>query len=412
MNPGEILRTALAEIRGHKLRSSLTLLGIILGTLSITVMTSFLDGIIATVWEGISGLGFDGVMYVVSEGPRNLKEQEIFARSKGLQPADAKAILARGGPIGAVAPVMYWEEVVARSGVERKVRVLGVTADYSPVRNRKVSAGRFFNEQDEASYGRVCVLGARLARRLFGKDDPLGKTVTMGGRQFRVVGVGQDLTNPFVHDHEFIEEMEGMIIPLSTLRKFYTGEEMSLAFIAVKAKDTDKLDSTKAETINAMTMAHRGATDFKIENIAEEILRARVEIKEQLWDWRVVLGTIAGISLIVGGIGLLSVMLISIGERMYEIGLRKAMGATDTQVFLQFLAEAVVLSLIGGILGAGCGVGVTKAFSGFFKTGLPVNLSGLSFALGISIFLGVAYGTYPALKASRTSPVDALRTAA
>lgn len=412
MNQGEILRTAMAEIRGHKLRSALTLLGIILGTLSITVMTSFLDGIVATVWDGISGLGFDGVMYVVSQGPRNLREQELFARSKGLQPADAGLLLARGGPVGAVAPVMYWEEVVARGGVERKTRVLGVTSAYSPVRNRKVGAGRFINEQDEEAYGRVCILGSRLARRLFGKDDPLDKTVTVAGRQFRVVGVGEDLSNPFVNDREFIEEMEGMAIPLSTLRKFYTGEDLPLAFIAVKAKDTDELDALKAEIVAAMTIAHRGAPDFRVENIAEEMLKARVEVKEQLRNWRVVLGTIAGISLIVGGIGLLSVMLISIGERMYEIGLRKAIGATDTQVFFQFLAEAVVLSLIGGLLGAALGVGVTKAFSGFFKTGLPINLPGLAFALGISVVLGVAYGIYPALKASRTAPVEALRSAA
>jgi len=142
------------------------------------------------------------------------------------------------------------------------------------------------------------------------------------------------------------------------------------------------------------------------------MLRARKEVKDVVRSWRIVLSTIAGISLVVGGIGLLSVMLISIGERLYEIGLKKALGATDVEIFLQFLAEAVVLSSLGGLLGAGAGVALTKSVSGFFSAGLPINLFGLSMAFGVSVALGVVYGISPAYKASRLSPVDALRSAA
>jgi putative ABC transport system permease protein len=412
MNPGEIVRTALSEIRHHKMRSVLTLMGIILGTLSITVMTSFLDGVEQTLWQGFADLGFDGVMYVTDREARDLRESEIFTRSTGLQPRDAEVVLARGKTVSAVAPVIYDEQIVRRGGVERKARVMGVTPGYAVIRGRKLESGRFLDEYDDDTFARVCVLGHRLNLRLFGTEDPIGKSVTVDGRSFRVVGVGQKLGNVFFNDRDFVEEMEGIYLPLSTLRKFYTGEEQPLTFLAVKTNDLERLGDLKSEVISSLKIAHRGAQDFKVENIAEEIVRSRAGVKTVIQNWRIVLGSIAGISLLVGGIGLLSVMLISIGERVYEIGLRKAIGAGDLQVFVQFLMESVVLSLIGALLGAAAGVGITKAAAGFFPSGLPINMGGLAFAIGIAIALGVLFGIYPALKACRMAPVEALRSAA
>jgi len=412
MNAGEIIRTSLSEIRHHKMRSSLTLLGIILGTLSITVMTSFLDGVVGAVWSGFSDLGFDGVMYVQDREARDLRETVVFGRSRGLQPEDARVILARREKVTAVAPVSYDQMIVRRGEVERKVRVIGATASYNVVRGRRMDSGRFFDDLDESSFSRVCVIGYRLEKRLFGSEDPLGKTLSVDARPFRVVGVGQHLGNPLFNDDELDEEMEGIYLPLGTLRKFYQGEDAPLAFMAVKTDDAEHLGALKSEVTASLRLAHRGAEDFRVQNIAEEILRARKELTGVLNSWRIVLGSIAGISLLVGGIGLLSVMLISIGERLYEIGLRKAIGASDLDVFMQFLLESVTLSLIGALLGAAAGVGITKAAAGFFPSGLPINLGGLAFAIGIAISLGVLFGLYPALKASRMAPVDALRSAA
>ena len=410
MNLGEILRTSLGEIRHHKMRSALTLLGIILGTLSITVMTSFLDGVVATVWQGFDDLGFDGVMYVVDREARDLRETSLFTRSRGLQPSDAGVVLARRRSISAVAPAMFREEILRRGNVERKARILGVTSAYQIVRQRGTEAGRFFSEAEERSFARVCVIGHRARRRFFGTEEPIGKSIGIAGRLFRVVGVAKKLGNEFVNDDEFIEEMEGVYVPLGTLRKFYTGENEPLAYLAIKTDDPERLGDVKAEVIASLRIAHRGAQDFRVENIAEEMLRERKEVKDVLNSWRIVLGSIAGISLLVGGIGLLSVMLISIGERLYEVGLRKAIGATDAQIFLQFLSEAVVLSLIGGLLGAGAGIGITKAVSGFFPSGLPIHVGGLVFAIAVAVLLGVLYGVYPAIKASRLAPVEALRS--
>ena len=412
LNLGESFRTAMSEIWGHKLRTVLTLLGIFLGTMAIVVMSSFLDGIVITVWRGFEGLGFDGVVYVENHGARDLREQSINARSKGLQPEDADVIMARRKLVSAVAPVEMDQEIVRRGSTERKARVFGVTPSYAEVRSRRVSAGRWFGELEERSFARECVLGVRLKSRLFGSEDPLGKFVAVGGRPFRVVGVGQKLGNIFVNDDDDDEEMEGIYLPLSTLRKFYTGEQDPLSFIAVKASNAEKVGDLKAEVDSALILAHHGARDFRTQNIAEMMLRERKGVSEQLMNWKIVLGSIAGISLLVGGIGLLSVMLISIGERLYEIGLRKAIGATDKEIFLQFLCESMVLSLMGGLLGVGVGAIGILSLGAFLPFKLPIGLGSLLFSLLIALALGAAYGIYPAIKASRYQPVDALRSSA
>ena len=412
MNLGEILRTVFVEIRGHKMRSVLTLLGIILGTFAITVMTSFLDGIVASVWRGFSDLGFDGVMYVVDREPKDLREQSIFARSKGLQPEDAAVLLSHGKLVWDVAPAVYDEAMIKRGTVERNARIMGVTPSFARVRGRRVAEGRFIDESDERMFARVCVLGHRLKQRLFGAEDPLGKTVLVGGTACRVVGVGPKLGNQFFDEDDFAEEMEGLYVPLSTIRKLYSGQDAPLSFMAVKTRQFEKLGELEAEVLASLRIAHRGAQDFRVQNIAQEIVKARVQVGEIITNWRIVMGSISGISLLVGGIGLLSVMLISIGERLYEIGLRKAIGATDLEIFLQFLFESVILSVIGGLLGAGFGILTTKLVGGFVSTGFPIHMMGVVSSIGIAIVLGVLYGIYPALKASRLAPVEALRSAA
>ena len=412
MNPWETIRTVLGEIRHHKMRSALTLLGIILGTLSITVMTCLLDGVIQTVTAGLSNLGFDGVVLVSNRQARDLTESAIFARSEGLQPQDADLLMSRANLIQSVAPIDFYEAIVRRGNVERNARITGATPSYAYVRNRSVENGRFLNEADETSFSRVCVLGYRLKNRLFGTEDAVGQTISIGSRRFTVVGVGEKLGNQFVNDDDFIQEMEGMYMPLSTLRKFYSGEDNPVALLAVKTKDMERLGDLKSEVEASLKIAHRGAQDFKVSNVAEEILRARQQVGEEIRSWQIVLGAIAGISLVVGGIGLMSVLLISIGERLYEIGLRKAIGATDFEIFMQFLSESVILSLIGGALGVAGGVAITLWAAQFFPSGLPIQPTGLAIALGTALALGILYGIYPALIASRLEPVEALRSAA
>ncbi len=412
MNLWETIRSVLGEIRHHKMRSVLTLLGIILGTLSITVMTCLLQGVVETVWAGFADLGYDGVVLVSNRQARDLTESAVFARSEGLQPEDTRILLGRAKTVSAVAPMDFYEDIVRRGDVERKIRITGATPSYAFVRNRAMESGRFLNEADDQGFARVVVLGYRLKSRLFGSENAVGQTVSLGSRRFTVVGVGKKLGNNFVNDDDFIQEMEGLYMPLRTLRKFYSGEEGPLALMAVKTKDVDRLGDLKSEVEASLAIAHRGARDYRVMNIAEEMLRARKQVSEELRSWKIILGSIAGISLVVGGIGLMSVLLISIGERLYEIGLRKAIGATNLEVFMQFLAESVILSLLGGILGVAGGVGITLWAGAFFPSGLPIQVGGLAIALGTALALGILYGIYPALIASRLEPVEALRSAA
>ncbi len=412
MNLWETIRSVLGEIRHHKMRSVLTLLGIILGTLSITVMTCLLQGVVETVWAGFADLGYDGVVLVSNRQARDLTESAVFARSEGLQPEDTRILLGRAKTVSAVAPMDFYEDIVRRGDVERKIRITGATPSYAFVRNRAMESGRFLNEADDQGFARVVVLGYRLKSRLFGSENAVGQMVSLGSRRFTVVGVGKKLGNNFVNDDDFIQEMEGLYMPLRTLRKFYSGEEGPLALMAVKTKDVDRLGDLKSEVEASLAIAHRGARDYRVMNIAEEMLRARKQVSEELRSWKIILGSIAGISLVVGGIGLMSVLLISIGERLYEIGLRKAIGATNLEVFMQFLAESVILSLLGGILGVAGGVGITLWAGAFFPSGLPIQVGGLAIALGTALALGILYGIYPALIASRLEPVEALRSAA
>jgi putative ABC transport system permease protein len=196
-------------------------------------------------------------------------------------------------------------------------------------------------------------------------------------------------------------------IPLTTAQKYFVGADTVQAW-AFKA-DPEKMGDAQKEAEALMRRSHRGITDFKIQNIGQEILRVRKEIDKLIVNWNIVLASIAGISLLVGGIGIFSVMQISIGERTYEIGLRKAIGATDPEIFGQFLIESVSLSLVGGLVGAALGYGVTLMAAQAFPDGLSVSPLGLLLAAAFAIVIGLAAGVYPALRASRLTPVDAIR---
>ena len=407
----EILLGGFTQIRHHKLRSFLTLIGIILGTGSIIFMTSMLNGIILSVWDGFDELGYDGVMYVVAKAPKDSVERARFSLSEGLMPEDAKILLARKELVTAAAPVQYSQLLFMAGGETREVRVAGVTPAYAAVRKRFTALGRTLNENDMTTFARVCVLGHRLRTRLFGTEDPLGRQVIIGDVRFNVVGVGEKLGNEFVNDSDFIEEMEGALVPLTTLRKYFTGDDAPIDYIAVKTTAVESLSQVQAEIQASLSTAHRGVGNFRIENIAQEMVKQRVEVKEVVNNWQVVLGTIASISLLVGGLGLLSVMIISINERLYEIGMRKAIGASDLEIFVMFMVESVTLALTGAGIGVGVGLTLVKALEGFFPSGLPVDWVGVGWAIGVALSLGLGFGLYPAMKASRMAPVEAMRGA-
>jgi putative ABC transport system permease protein len=255
----------------------------------------------------------------------------------------------------------------------------------------------------------VALLGHKLKQDAFGNEQALGREIIVRGVRFRVVGVLKNLGNDQVNDDEMERDNLKVYVPITTAQKYFAGTDAVDAW-AFQA-DPQRLEDAQKEAEALMRRSHRGITDFKVQNIGEEILRVRREIDKLIVNWKVVLASIAGISLLVGGIGIFSVMQISIGERTYEIGLRKAMGATDPEIFGQFLIEAVSLSLVGGAMGAALGYGVTLLAGQAFESGLPVSPLGLALAAGFAIAIGLGAGVYPALRASRLHPVDAIRGA-
>jgi putative ABC transport system permease protein len=365
-----------------------------------------MDGVTGAIAQGFTDLGFDGVFAVVPRQPRTPEERLLFSQSPGLRASDLDVLRRRGREISGVSGRAESRVIVAANDEAVPCRVIGVEPDYRWMRNREPAEGRFFSEGDLLAGTRVCVIGSRLRRRLFGKGDAVGRDITVGDVRFRVVGVGRKLGNTWIRDGDLTEEMEGVVAPLRTvLRDFRGGGAMDM--VEVKARDVGNLDAAVAEARRILVAQH-GVADVRIENVAGEILRARDEGGRQVSNWRIVMLSIAGVTLIVGGVGLLSVLLISLAERTYEIGLRKALGAKGSDIFALFLVESLLLAAIGAALGIVLGVVVTHVAGRGFPDGLPVSVSGVFLALAAAMIVGLLFGLGPALRASAMPPVACL----
>jgi putative ABC transport system permease protein len=406
----EAVRTSLAEILSHKLRSALTLVGIVLGTTALVVMVSVIGGLAEAVEKGLSDLGFDGVVFVVPAEPAARLEREKQGYSRGLRRADGRVLDAGMEVIDDAAPVLgLGDETVRMNGRNLKALVEGVTPAWGRIRNRRPEVGRYVVERDVETRATVAVIGQKLKEDVFGTEDAVGREIMVRGVRFRIVGVLGKLGSSQVNDGEMERDNSKIYIPVSTAQKYFVGADTVNAW-AFQADPAD-LGAAEKEAEALMRRSHHGITDFKVQNIGEEILRVRKEVDKLIVNWQIVLASIAGISLLVGGIGIFSVMQISISERTYEIGLRKSIGATDPEIFGQFLIESVSLSLVGGLLGSSLGYGITTLAGRAFEGGLAVSPVGLLLAAGFAITIGLTAGVYPALKASRLPPVEALRAA-
>jgi putative ABC transport system permease protein len=405
--PLEAIRTTFAEIWAHKLRSFLTLIGVVLGTAAVTVNVTIIDGVKVMVWEGIRGLGFDGVMFVVPRSPEDPIELRKRTYSRGLAARDLDVVAGGATTLDSVAAVRLANLVVAARGVQRRVRIYGITPSYGRVHDREVSAGRWLEDSDELESRKVAVLGVDLAERLFGTDDPVGKPVRIGDALFRVVGVETRLGNRMANSGWTRREMTGALIPLSAFRAYLQGGE-GITILSVKTGDAQHLTLVKSQLERLVRRSHHGISDFEVENIADEILKAEKEIRVMMRNWTIVLAAIAGISLLVGGVGIYSVLKISLAERLFEIGLRKAMGASDRAILLQFMVESTTLSILGATVGCLVGAVISQLASGMFEAGLSLAPLGLVLGVGFAVAVGVFAGVFPSLAAARLTPVEAL----
>jgi putative ABC transport system permease protein len=408
MHLGESIRTSLEEVKAHPLRSMFTLVGVILGTLALVVVLSVLDGVEAAVWQGMEDLGLDGVLIVSARTPTDRVEAAKAHISRGLRSEDTKRF-ENSTLITAVGPVGETRAVVTAGRVTRRVNIYGITPAFVTIKGRKTSEGRFVSESDQEAKATVCILGFKLKQQLFGGDNAVGQQISVGGRRLTVIGVGTKFNMEFVNDDDLRKETGGVYLPYSVYEDMF-GRTTALSYMLAKAAEPEKSIEAEDETAGVLAQAHNGIHDVRVSNVGKEILKERGNIQTILKNWRIVFFSIAGISLLIGGVGIFSVLKISISERLFEIGLRKSIGASDPEVFLQFLVESVTLSVVGAAIGLAGGIGLVKLIAGFFPAGLPVSMFGLSVASGFAISIGLLAGLYPSLSASRLQPVEALRS--
>ena len=407
MQIGESVRTSVEEVKAHPLRSMFTLFGVILGTLAIVVVLSVLDGVSAAVWQGIDDLGMDGVIVMSQRAPSDKVERAKSYLSRGLRVEDLKWFTDAEN-ITSVSPVGETRAVVTAGRVTRRVNIYGVTSEFATIKNRTTSTGRWISQNDNAGVAPVCVLGYKLKEQLFGGGDALGQMINIGGRRLTVVGVGTKFNMQFVNDDDMRKETGGVYIPFSIYGDMF-GRTHAISYVLAKATVPEKSIDAEDEAARTISRAHHGINDVHVENVGKEILKERGNIVTILRNWRIIFFSVAGVSLLIGGVGIFSVLKISIGERLFEIGLRKSMGATDAEIFVQFLIESITLSVVGAAIGVGGGIIVVKLISQAFPAGLPLSMFGMSLASGFAISIGLFAGLYPSLTASRLEPVEALR---
>ncbi len=408
MNSWRFFKEAVESLAANKLRTGLTMLGIIIGVAAVVAMTAIGQGASSSITSSIESMGTN-LIYISRSNDDNSNPQALTL-------SDAEAIVNSGGAphVIAVAPSVQSSRTVVYGGDSISTTILGATPDYETVRNTTVSTGRFISEDDIDNHSTVAVLGSDVVDELFGSDiGVLGQKIRIGNMLYNVVGVLQSAGGT-----SFGSSDNQVIIPLSTaltrlVARSSANDEVNL--ISVSAVDADSTDLAITEITSILRSRHNIRSgdddDFTVLSM-EAMTEAASSITGVL---TIFLGGIAAISLVVGGIGIMNIMLVSVTERTKEIGLRKAVGAKNIDILLQFMVEALVIGLVGGILGVLLAWGLTTlieyiAAAANYSFTTVITVGSVVTAVLFSVGVGVVFGIYPANRASKLEPVEALRT--
>ncbi len=400
-----IFRLSLKAIAANKMRAALTSLGIVIGVAAVITMLAVGSGTQKSMAERFSRFGTN-ILYL--RQPWDLDES--ISSPKDVTMTDVLAIRKLPG-VEAAAPYINSGFEVKYGYTSTSLDVLATDTDIFKTYDWELESGRYFNEKEVDSYAQVMVLGATAAQTIFNDMDPLDRTVVLDDIPFKVVG----LMKKNGQGGMGFDMDEGALIPYTTGKvKMNAGwnssDRRALDRVIIRVKDFNTIEDTKLDIMNTVRNTHRihplAADDFQLDDFASFVEEAKSASKTM----GILLGVIGAVSLLVGGIGVMNIMLVSVTERTREIGIRMAIGATSADIRLQFLAEAVTLSCIGGLIGVVLGVGISL-FVGAHSTSIPVQLSLFSIVLsvGFSAATGVFFGFYPAYKASKLTPIDALR---
>jgi len=400
------LQIALRALMVNKMRSALTMLGIIIGVSAVIAMVAVGSGAKARIAEQIASMG-SNLLIVLSGSSTSGGIRMGSGTVPTLTTEDAKAILSEIPSVRYVAPTLSGVAQVVYGNQNWSTSIMGTMPEMLDIREWAVASGRSFTQQDVDGTGKVCLLGMTVAENLFGGIDPIGQIVRMKNVPFTVIGVlsrkGQSTWGQ--------DQDDTVIVPLTTAQKRLFGMQFPgmVRQISVQAKGPEMMKEAE-EQINALLrQRHRiqanQDNDFTVRNLTE--IMATAEQSANVMS--LLLGAIASISLIVGGIGIMNIMLVSVTERTREIGIRIAVGAKSKDILFQFLIESLVLSLIGGILGITIGIGGTYVLSSFTQWPTLLSIRAILLAFLFAGSVGVFFGFYPARKASLLDPIDALR---
>ncbi|MFK0247043.1 ABC transporter permease [Amycolatopsis azurea] len=398
MNFLEILRFAIRGLTANKLRSALTTLGITIGVAAVILLVAVGNGASAAIAASIQGLGTN----VVNVSPMRGGGQGATARPLTVQDAHALVDPVGAPDVKAASPVVTTTATATRGQTSYDIpSVVGTEPAYFTTTNREIADGALFTAEDVTAARKVVVLGATTAQSIFGTAEPVGGNVLLNGIQFTVAGVlkAQGSTGPQNAD-------DVAIAPISAVQNSLAGYG-SLSQIAVQATGADSVSLAQAEITAILNARHGiragGTADYQIQN-SEQLLATRTSATE---TFTVLLAAVAAISLLVGGIGVTNIMLVTVTERIREIGVRKAVGAPRSAILGQFLAEATMLSLFGGLLGVAIGlIGSRFTISGIQPVVVP---SSIFLAFAVSALIGLFFGVFPANRAAKLRPIDALR---
>ncbi len=405
MTTTDILQETYAALSGNKIRSGLTILGIVIGIGSVIAMVSIGQGAQSSIQDRIQSIGSNLVLVMpgAQRGPgAGVSTGRGAART--LTQADADAIITGVTTAKAVAPEISGRYQVTAKGTNTNTSVIGTTAAYPDVRNIQIDEGSFVSTQHIASLSKVAVLGPTARDDLFGVgSEAVGQTIRIKGIEFKVIGVTKAKGGT-----GFGNQDDQIFIPLSSAQRFLAGATY-VTTISVQAADANTMADIQTQITDLLLTRHHindpTQPDFSVLNQADIVATASSITQ----TFTILLAAIAGISLIVGGIGIMNMMLTTVTERTREIGLRKAIGARNADISIQFLTEAVMLTFIGGVVGVALGWSISFGIAYFGILATSVSLSSILLAFGVSALIGIVFGYYPARRAAGLSPIEALR---
>lgn len=403
----DTLEETYSALSANKVRTSLTMLGIIIGIGSVIAMVSIGQGAQTSIKSSIESIG-SNLLIIMPGAQRGVGSQISSGRggAKTLLQNDVEAISKEVSGIKAIAAEQSnrYQVTAKGQGTNTNTTVTGTTASYTSVRNLEVENGSFITDQNNKNLSKVAVLGPSARDDLFGEDsNAIGKIVRINNIEFKVIGITKEKGGSGFSNQDDI-----IFIPLSTAQKYLTGNEY-LSTVSVQAEDENTMTTVQEDITSLLLKRHKisdpPSADFSIMNQSDILSTASTVTSTMTY----LLAAIAGISLLVGGIGIMNMMLTTVTERTREVGLRKAIGAKRKDISVQFLIESVVLTFIGGVIGVilGCGAAYLLNLSGIIQT--TISIPSIFLAFGVSAFIGIVFGYYPARRAAGLNPIQALR---